>query len=263
MPRQQVVSNTTPPYTGPPPPSLTKPADLSFWTSVLAIDNATPNPPSMDAYLFYSGGTPLAMHLGALTAYIHQAFHRRTAPWPEVYPISSKKASPLRDLVDSTRDRCTPGLYIRCLSWAMARRAAERGGTVHVALWRGGPLCVKGSFWGDEAGILTGEGSKVSRIVRWDVEDESKPGSDEAEVVIWPGVVVWERGVNGVLGTPFGEQDWGREYVREGGEVVWEAEALVERGSAKASEGKGDEKQKGSLIGDLCKSMKKTVVGKA
>lgn len=102
-------------------------------------------------------------------------------------------------------------LHIKCLSWSLARRAAIHGGTVHLALWKGAPLLVKDSFWGEyEAGIITGSDSKVKRIVRYDVERLPNHSGEQNSlaIAIDPGVVVWERTKHKMLGIPFDNQDW-------------------------------------------------------
>ncbi|KAK0752697.1 hypothetical protein B0T18DRAFT_384891 [Schizothecium vesticola] len=212
----------TPPYTGPQPPGLTKASDLAFWTAFIKSDNGIPNPAGADEFLFYSGVDGLRDCLGSIRKYISQYYFRTVAPWTRIFNLfkaltagSDDPVATVRSLFNSyladRRDGDTVSLHIKCMSWSLARRAAIHGGTVHLALWKGAPLLVKNSFWGEYgAGIITGPDSKVERIVRYDVERVPNQNGEEnsGAVAIDPGVVVWERKKHKMLGIPFEHQDW-------------------------------------------------------
>lgn len=235
-------SIVTPPYTGPPPPGLTKASDIDFWRAFIRCDNAIPNPVGHDEFLFYSGGDRLGENVVSIRQYIWEYYCRTVAPWTRVYdfskplpPFSDDPLSTVRSLFDSSlakrKHSDTWALHIKCLSWSLARRAAIHGGTVHLGLWKGAPLLVKDSFWGEyEAGIITGPDSKVERIVRYDVERLPNHNGEKNSlaIAIDPGVVVWERTKHKMLGIPFENQDWVLGPSGDYGtwDVTWRAELL-------------------------------------
>lgn len=145
IPRSPCI--VTPPYTGPPPPGLTKTSDIDFWRAFIRSDNAIPNPVGVEDFLFYSGDDGLAENVTSLRECISQYYFRTVASWTRVYylskplpPGSNDPLATVRSLFDSyLSDRKHGGtlnLHIMCLSWSLARPAAIRGGTVHLALWK-------------------------------------------------------------------------------------------------------------------------------
>lgn len=233
----------TPPYTGPAPHGLTEASDIQFWSNFIRSDNAIPNPVGYDEFLFYSGDDGLGENVISIREYISQYYSRTVASWARVFYLSKPARRGSHDPLASVRwlfdsylangkhgDTHALNLHIKCLSWSLARRAAIHGGTVHLALWKGAPLLVKDSFWGEyEAGIITGSDSKVERIVRYDVERLPNHSGEQNSpaIAIDPGVVVWERTKHKMLGIPFDNWDWVHGPSGDYGtwEVTWRAEA--------------------------------------
>ncbi|KAK1831419.1 hypothetical protein QBC39DRAFT_351269 [Podospora conica] len=250
----------TPPYSGPPPPGL-KEEDVDFWNAFVLLDNQIGNPADTGGFLFYSGDNNIDEHVEKMQDYIKIHNGVQVTPWQDVFGLdlywpegSSDPRAIWKELiafrnneVDISPEETTP-LHFKCMAWSIARRAAKHGYTVHLMLWKGDPLLSWDSCWAQyEAGIVTGRGSKVRQIVRWDVEsipgdefarrktlelNEFHPGTpspsrpekvwnaprrttrnssqpDAPYIRLRPGVVVWER-KHDVLGVPFEKQDWVR-----------------------------------------------------
>lgn len=156
-----------------------------------AIDNAIKNPPDLDDFLFYSGGSAVERKMDAVQAHIGMFFGRTAYSWNQLYTTdeepdhnSDDPRVRLKSLImdrflaeerEEKSENPTPGwvytLQSKFFSWAMARRAALRGGAVHIAVWKDAPLVNENSFWGMfEVGILTGPDSKVDCILRHNLE---------------------------------------------------------------------------------------------
>ncbi|KAK0652480.1 hypothetical protein B0T16DRAFT_387735 [Cercophora newfieldiana] len=223
-------------YTGPPPPGLTAPIDLAFWDAFVALDALIPEPPKHDEYLFSSGGTALTASLNILQRHLITHYGLTVTAWMDTYcfahvnathPPDSPQARLKTLIVTHMASAASPShkgvshLWIKCLSWAISRRAALAGGVVHVAMWKDMPLYGPGSFWGMEVGMLTGENSNVDVIVRHDMEE--LPGG---QIAVDPPVVVWRRDKHKMLGVDFEGQDWSFDVddLGPGAKTLWRAE---------------------------------------